>query len=546
MPRKPRLILNDDASNFLYAWDDLGVEDLKVYLSRLRGTQVGMVAYCVAFGGYVTYYESEVAEPVGAGFRLTDRVKQRRWFHNRERLRREVGDYIGFVFATLREMGIPALASFRMNDAHMSSDPSGPVAGRFWMNHPEWRLGQPFGYYASCLDYAVPAVREYLRRLVNEVVAKFPDIAGIELDGLRSPFFFKDGKGRENAPIMTDFIRQIRADLDAAARARGRERYLLWVNVPRSPELALECGMDVAAWDDQGLVDGVSPGCYGTDFQLPIERWKAALGRTLVHAYVNCSRVGSQYLSLEEYRGAAANAYAAGADGIYLFNFPCLDELSSLLPRPIAQRPFPPPDFKAQCWHPDLTHTRQALHELGDPEALVRKDKKFLFYTEPPSYRHWPPEQASIERLAPRPAELCFRCYEDTAQAVEARLDLKLVGVTIRDHFALALNGQPVAESRIQRLHAPGGRDTRIHGTRLEPYSLYTVDVRDGLRRGENRLTVALTARDPDLLGRIEVREMELSIGHETYIVNPHVTAQDASPCQQSHSPPLTGGAGGG
>ena len=32
-------------------------------------------------------------------------------------------------------------------------------------------------------------------------------------------------------------------DLDAAARTKGRDRYLLRVNVPRTPELALDWGM---------------------------------------------------------------------------------------------------------------------------------------------------------------------------------------------------------------------------------------------------------------------------------------------------------------
>ncbi|MBT4814424.1 MAG: hypothetical protein HON70_01930, partial [Lentisphaerae bacterium] len=331
----PRLILNDDASNFLYAWDDLGAADLRSYLAGLQDTQVDMVAYCVAFGGYVCYYESDVAEPIGSGFGVCDRVKQKRWAHNRRRLRDETGDYIGFVFATLREMGIPALASLRMNDAHMSSDPTGPVAGRFWMNHPEWRLGEPYGYYGSCLDYSVPAVREYLRRLVQEVVSKFPDIAGVELDAMRSPYFFRPDEGREKAVLMTDLVQQIRDDLDKAAKHTGKGRYMLRVNVPRSPGLALESGLDVAAWDQGGLVDGISPGCYNTDFQPVTEQWQEILSdRVLVHPYVNCGPATAQYHSLAEYRAAAANAYGSGADGVYLFNFPCLDELSRLILRP--------------------------------------------------------------------------------------------------------------------------------------------------------------------------------------------------------------------
>jgi hypothetical protein len=510
----PKLIFNDDGSNFLYSWDDLGAEDLRTYLSRLQGTQVDMVAYCVAFGGYVAYYGTEVAERLGTGFALTTEVKQRRAAHNLTRLQEEAGGYLDLVFSTLQEMGIPAVASIRMNDAHMSSDPVGAVAGRFWMNHPEWRLGEPCGYYASCLDYAVPAVREYLRRLVLEVLDKFPDIAGIELDGMRSPFFFQQGTGREQAPIMTDFLRRVRADLDATASRRGRERYLLRVNVPRSPELALETGLDVPAWDAEGLVDGISPGSYNTDFQLPIEQWKRLLSdRVPVHAYVNCSPATAQYLSLEDYRGVAANAYGAGADGIYLFNFPCLDELAFLQPRPLEGPPFPAPEFRAQCWHPDLTRSHQALGELGDPAQLAHADKRFLFYMEPASYPHYAPEQASIERLDPQAAEVVWRCYEDFGSAREMELELKLVGVTICDRFEFRVNGELVEESRLRRLHSANGRDARLHSVRLEPYSQYTIALDPAaLRRGDNRLTVSLVEGEPDLLGTIEVREVALSV----------------------------------
>jgi hypothetical protein len=380
------------------------------------------------------------------------------------------------------------------------------------MNHPEWRLGEPYGYYASCLDYAVPAVREYLRRLVLEVLGKFPDIAGIELDGLRSPFFFPDGEGREKAPIMTDFIRQIRADLDAAAR--GRERYQLRLTVPRSPALALETGLDVCAWDEEGLVEGVAPGCYNTDFQPPIDEWKQVLSdRMPVHAYIGCSPATAQYLALEEYRGAAANAYAAGADGIYLFNFPCLDELSFQLPCPPERPPFPAPEFHAQCWHPDLVRSHQALRELGDPAQLAHADKRFLFYLGPPPYRHHVTEGAGIERLQPRPAELVWRCYEDFGSASETRLELKLVGVTLRDRFEFRLNGEIISGDRLQRLHASNGRDARLHPTSLGPYSLYVLRPNPAtLRRGENRLSISLTQGEPNLLGAIDVRELEVTV----------------------------------
>ena len=510
--RRPRIILNDDATTFLHAWDELGVEDLRAYLGRLRNTQVDMVVYDVAAGWFVTYYESKVGEPLGSGLDLSGQtVGTKRMCRNRERFRRETGDYIGSVFTILREMRLPALASVRMNDCHMTTDPNDCLAGRFWKAHPQWRLGTPYGYYGSSLDYAQGEVRAYLRRLLQEIIAKFPDIAGVELDGMRSPFFFKPGTGRTNAHLMTELILQVRGDLDEAAKARRRPRYLLHVNVPRTPKAALEVGMDVAAWDAEKLVDGIAPGCYNTDFQPANEQWRELVGnRMWIHSYINCGAGTALYNSLEQYRGAADNAYGSGADGIYLFNFPCLDELTQLLPRPIERPPMPPPDFHAQCWHADLARSREALREIGDPAALVRKDKHYLFYVPNPDYPHYTPEHAAIDRRHPQPAELRFRCYH-AAGAKAIRLQVKTANVTIRDEFSLALNGQAIDAARISRLHAPGGRDARIHSIPLEPYSLYVVGLApEMLRRGENRLTVSLRAGDPDLSAGIDLVELEL------------------------------------
>ena len=271
--------------------------------------------------------------------------------------------------------------------------------------------------------------------------------------------------------------------------------------------------MDVAAWAAERLVDGISPGCYNADFQPANEKWRSLLGdRTPIHSYINCGAGTAIYNSLEQYRAAAANAYASGADGIYLFNFPCLDELSRLLPRPVDEPLIPFPAFGSRCWHADLTKAREALCELGDPAALAHKDKHYLFYVPNPDYAHYTPERAAIDRRKPEPAVLTFRCYH-AAEAKAIRLQVKVAGVSTRDEFSLMLNDQAVDASRVRRLHASGGRDARIHSIRLEPYSQYVMTLApDMLRRGENRLTVTLSKPDPHLTGSIQVVELELSL----------------------------------
>jgi hypothetical protein len=509
----PRVIYNDDGANVLYCWDDLTAADLRDYLERLRGTHVDMVAYCVTFGGYVTYYPSDIAELLGTGYCPGTDIKTARAAANLRRLEEE-GGYLNLVFSQLKEMGIAALASFRMNDAHMSSDPTGPCAGRMWMAHPEWRLGEPYRYYAACLDYAVPAVREYLLRLVQEVIARYPDIDGVELDGLRSPFFFKEGQGEANAPLMTDLMRQVRAALDNAATQRGRERYLLRVNVPGTPELALECGMDVAAWEREGLVDGISPGTYQSDFQPAVAAWKQALANTPVHPYLNCSPATGQYLSLEEYRGATANAWNAGADGVYLFNFPCHDELCFQIPVPVDRRPFPAPEFQPPVLHAQLTRGRLALGEVGDPQQMAHRDKRFLFAMEKAHYRHELQEVQSLGRLpaGSRSMELVWHCHEDFAAASAITLECKLVGVARCEEFEFTINGQAVRQ--MERLHASNGRDVRLNVPRpLPPYSVYTLTLDpEVLRPGANTLGVTLTRSDPNLLGAIDLMEVALTV----------------------------------
>ena len=139
MTARPRLVLNDDASNFIFTRDNVTADDLRAYLSRYADTQVELVAYCVAFGGGLCHYNTDIAERLGTGFLVSDNVQAHRVASNLDRLTEQAGDYIGLVFRTLKELGLPAVASLRMNDCHMSSNPTGFVAGRFWQDHPQWR-----------------------------------------------------------------------------------------------------------------------------------------------------------------------------------------------------------------------------------------------------------------------------------------------------------------------------------------------------------------------------------------------------------------------
>jgi hypothetical protein len=305
-----------------------------------------------------------------------------------------------------------------MNDAHFTSTQN-PNVSAFWKQHAKLALGPAYGYYGGCLNYASDVVRTHFFDRVVEFAGLYPEVDGIELDALRSPFFFPPGKGKEHAPLFTDLVRRIKAALAAQAKRRKRSEYLLTINVPLTPELALECGLDVAAWDAERLFDNVSVGTYQATMNHPVERWKKRLAHgTPVFAYVNCSPQTGKYLGLEEYRAAAANAYASGADGVYLFNYPCLFELALQLPVATETVTAALPDLRAYG-HADFSRVAQALDEIGRPELLRDKEKHFLFYfSNDARYRHYDPDLASLDRRGGRrPLTASFRCYEDYDRA---------------------------------------------------------------------------------------------------------------------------------
>src|SRR5262245_7467612 len=370
-PRSPpsgNLILNDDGHVFLYLSDDLRKPDLRRYLQSYCRPGVGTVAFCVGDMSWPTLYPTKVGVHYRA-MRVGDDLKRARMYKNVDNLAGEAGGYFGATFAILHELGKKVLASFRMNDAHFTSADN-PNVSEFWKQHAKLALGPAYGYYGGCLNYASDIVREHFFQRVVEFAERYPKIDGIELDAMRSPFFFPPGKGREHAGLFTDLVRKIKGALAAQARRLKRAGYLLTINVPLTPELALECGLDVAAWDADKLFDWVSVGTYQACMDHPIERWKKVLAHgTPVMAYINCSVQTGQYFGLEEYRAAAANAHGAGADGIYLFNYPCLFELAMQRPSAAREVTMELPDLRGRG-QPDLTRVGQALDEIGRAESL--------------------------------------------------------------------------------------------------------------------------------------------------------------------------------
>ena len=514
-PSPGKLVLNDDGHVFLCLNDDLGKAELRRYLQSYCRQGLGTVAYCVGDMSWPTLYPTRVGvhySALGAGGDLG----RSRMYKNVANFASEPGAYFGAVFGILRELGKKVLASFRMNDAHFTSIQN-PHVSEFWKQHAKLALGPAYGYYGGCLNYASEVVRGHFFDRVVEFADLYPEVDGIELDAMRSPFFFLPGKGPQNAPLFTEMARRIKAALAERAKRLKRPDYLLSINVPLTPELALECGLDVAAWDAERLFDYVCVGTYQAYMNHPMERWKKVFVHgTPVYAYVGCSPQTGQYLGLEEYRAAAANAHACGADGIYLFNYPCLFELAAQVPSAVEEVKMALPDMRAYG-HPDFTKVGQALDEIGRAELLRGKDKRFLFYfSNDAGYRHYDPDLASLDRRGgQRRLKAALRCYEDYDRTRAITLRFKIENAARTEQFQASLNGHRIEPGRRQVRYAANGRDTRIHTVKLGSYLEYEVSLRPNqLSKGENVLEVTPTRLTADLATKINLVEIELHVGY--------------------------------
>lgn len=221
-----------------------------------------------------------------------------------------------------RKRGISPWVSLRMNDHHYGNNPT--QVSPLFFGHPELRIHGGKGLF----NYAKPEVREHYLKLATEVLQRY-DIDGIELDWIRTPNNFEDGELDLGRSILTDFVRDVRKQTQAAAKRLGHSVRLA-VRVPATPEFAFGKGFDAAMWAREGLVDMIIPsdwwdGCADT----PVEAWRAQIGPAGRDCQIvpctagtyACTKKGYKMShNLASMRGFTVQTLDRGADGIYLFN----------------------------------------------------------------------------------------------------------------------------------------------------------------------------------------------------------------------------------
>jgi hypothetical protein len=330
-----------------------------------RDTQVAVVEWSVIAGSR-SNYPSKVTEMIGSGMTDFPRRGDKLASETLHQLAKDGVNSLKVVADACHESGIACYASLRMNGDY-SADMWGGTFPRysnstFWWDHPEFRQRDAKGKRLTNSSFAFPEVRAFKLAILREVLQQ--EIDGINLDFQRHPEFFgfeepmakafQDRYGIEAATvsandprwtpirdaIMTSFVRDVRKLLDDAGKIKGRHlglsvridwrKYPLW-------------GCDIETWLKERMLDYLVVGQYGLggyEFDIaPFVKMARGSGCAVLFgeeatlkghdrtaeedrlmAAGKFKPEPSSLMSREQYEARAARWYAAGADGLHLFN----------------------------------------------------------------------------------------------------------------------------------------------------------------------------------------------------------------------------------
>ena len=335
-----------------------GVEGLRAYIDAIARGKVTHFAMCM--NAQRPCFPSKTIEPVWSELDSPDRDRSPIAVTEKALVDRGIDRYAVWI-ARCRERGVSPWLSVRMNDMHGGDDPRSPLISTFWREHPEYRrlpdptkLGRQSFWKLFSLDYSHVEVRERMLAFLGECMDRY-DADGLDLDFTRFVWYLTPGREREQAPLLTDFMRKVRALVSSAAARRGHP-ILLSVRTVSSPDVVEACGLDLPTWAKEGLVDVVSVCNHfqTADYEIPVDTWRNRLGPrvrllTGIDYGLRVNGIRS-FLTREEYLGWADVMRSRGVGDFYFYNLYGYD-------------------YASDIWHRSLTNGFDAAAVAGAPRA---------------------------------------------------------------------------------------------------------------------------------------------------------------------------------
>jgi len=307
---------------------------LKTRSYGLEDTQVGTVMYCTGVFNSCHHESTGVTD-----VRVRDWARALKQYTGKDSLETMV-DYIHSIDKDI-------LWSMRMNDTHdymyeeNELDPWKQANMDLLMYRKKEAGFMKYGQQRwSSVDYTLTPVRQLVYDVLKDTLTRY-DVDGLELDFTRFPIYFKEVTQGidiypENLERMTNLVRMVRDLTEKVSIERGKP-ILLAICVPNSMEVCKAVGLDVEQWLKEDLIDIASIGEVVAGMWLS---WEDSIKEyepydVPVYAVIDEINVPTQAAKANRDEAKeAAIAYAAGADGMYLYNYfnvnaPIFDTLGS-------------------------------------------------------------------------------------------------------------------------------------------------------------------------------------------------------------------------
>jgi hypothetical protein len=358
-----QLVVNNDGGSegfFDPAWNP---ESLPEMVERYQGTDVSQFEFATNLPEAANF-RSRFVDFYGEHFKGTWPTKgYEAQFRSYDYLDKHEPRLFPWLNARCREIGVTFWGSLRMtSDYSGHPEYAALFHSRFQNEREDMRVlttptQKPPSFY---LSFVQPAVRErrigVLRELaefgcagVNLDFCRYPTVLGYEEpmlkrfteahgeDGTKVPF--DDPRWvRVRQEVMNGFLRELRTAMNGEGQKRGQP---VRISV-RLPATKYETfGFDPQTWIREGLVDALIPAFPGWERWFEIAPWVAMAKGSKVEIWPGTEfyfhetstgeltdadvaagkKPGAMWLlSRADYLRRAAEAYAAGAQGFYLFN----------------------------------------------------------------------------------------------------------------------------------------------------------------------------------------------------------------------------------
>ena len=519
---EPRVFLFDDArhaAGYYQFEGPLNQKDLCFNVDQLVGSGVDTLIYCCGTEGGVVIYDSKVAPKWGKNVKRWTHPVWYRAGRNLMSLIEAGHDPLQLLCEHANRKGLWFIAGNWVNFQGASRQTDGGLGRKsdFVFDHPEFQVGLEDDPRSEFVDqkrfsFLHAAVREERFAQFAEQLTRYTT-DGIELDLIRFSPFCRFDEVEKLAPLMTVWIRQMRAVADQAEGEQDR-RKRIYVRIPAQPPAWQELGYDVPTWVAEGLVDGLvcatgyADGAIDTNVDLTaaVELTRGTDCRVLSACSSLLFGQLEKWATAPMLWGAAANAYAQGADGFGL----CVAH------------------WNPKGW-PWLDREYETLRPLGHPDLLEYADK--LYRARSDSSREPTTLWLAGDRLdlpqtlqVGQPVRIGLRIsddlrsYENLGRLEKARLRVRISSIEPElSEARFKLNGTELHPSHGQ-LNDLGYR--QIASSHVGPYGyVYEFDLSaDSLpTAGVNWVEVNLEHKDSNIALDFDVVSLDLVVSYKQH-----------------------------